>query len=526
METTERVTRSAGIVSLGIGASRILGYLRDMLIASRFGGGAVTDAFFVAFMIPNLLRDLLAEGALSAAFIPVFTEYLTTRGKKETWVLASRIVNLLVAVTSIIIIIGIFITPFVFSFIPEGLIRGGDPQLASRLLQIMFPFIIFISLAALTMGILNSLGRFGLPSFASVMLNVILIGSIFLFWRPGFDEREAIIGLAVAVLIGGAAQFLIQIPGLRREKMEYSPLFGLRDNEGVRKIGLLMVPRAIGAAAYQVNTLVCRLLAWTISPGWVFCLYLANRLVLLPVSLFGVSLTTALFPTLARQAAAGEMSELKKSLSSSLRTLLFLAVPSSIGLMVLGRPIVQVLFERQAFTAQNTNFTYMALWFYSLGIFGYGGAKLVSSCFYALQDTKTPVTISIFSMGLNLVFSLFLMEGLEGGGLALATSLSSLFNLALLLGVLRRRIGRLGGWKILAVFFKALLASVIMGLVSHWMVCSIGVGVMGVSFAILIGVATLFILSRILRIEESTLILKLIRRQRTEWKRMSKMPKI
>lgn len=509
METTERVARSAGIVGLGIGTSRILGYLRDMLLASRFGAGPTTDAFLVAFMIPNLLRDLLAEGALSAAFIPVFTEYLVSKGRKAIWLLASRIIGLLLLVTITISIIAIYIIPLIFSLIPKGLIKGGDPELASLLLQIMFPFIIFISLAALTMAILNSLGRFGLPSFASVMLNIVLIAALLLFWSRG--EREAIIGQAVAVLVGGILQFLIQVPGLLKEKISFTLSLGFGD-KGVRRVGILMVPRAIGAAVYQVNALICRTLAWTISPGWVSCLYLADRLIQLPVSLFGVSLSTALFPALARYASAKDLQGLKSNLSSSLRFLLFLAIPSSIGLIVLGRPIIEILFQRHAFTVEAVRLTYMAVFFYSIGIFGYGGTRLVSSCFYALQDTKTPVIIGLLSMGLNLILALLLMPGLEGGGLALATSISSLANLSLLLEILRRKIGMVGGWKILVSLKDVLLSSIVMGWVSHWMVSAIP-GVIGILLSILAGAGAFFIASKILKIEEADLLQRLIRRK-------------
>ncbi|HAV43474.1 TPA: murein biosynthesis integral membrane protein MurJ [bacterium] len=509
METRERVTRSAGIVGLGISFSRITGFLRDILIAARFGAGAITDAFFVAFMIPNLLRDLLAEGALSVAFIPVFTEYLTVKGKREAWILASRIINLLIIVTSMIVLIGIVLAPFVLSSLPLDMIKGGDPILAARLLQVMFPFIIFISLAALSMGILNSLGRFGLPSFSSVMLNVAMILSLLLLWSK--PSIEGIIGLAIAVLIGGAAQFLIQVPGLVQEKIDYLPTVDIKD-EGVKRIGLLMIPRAIGSAAYQINILICRTLAWTISPGWVTSLYYADRLVQLPGALFGVSLTTALFPTLSRQAAAKEMDDLKKSINSGLRLLLFLAIPSSIGLMTLGRHIIAVLFQRHAFAEMATRNTYLALWFYSLGIFSYGGTRLVSSCFYALQDTKTPVMTSILSMGINILFSLLLMKGLEGGGLTLAASISASFNLALLLGILRERIGGFGGKGILTTFFKVLLASVVMAAVSYGVVSFLGSGVKGLLLGIIAGVTVFFTVSKVLKIEEAAFLLKLIKR--------------
>jgi putative peptidoglycan lipid II flippase len=510
MHSITKETRSAGIVGLGISSSRILGYIRDMLIASRFGAGATSDAFFVAFMIPNLLRDLLAEGALSAAFIPIFTEYLTRKGRDDAWRLACRILNLLVVITLFIAVCGILLAPSILLLLPQDLIKG-DTHLTMRLLQIMFPFIIFISISALMMGILNSLGRFGLPSIASSVLNVVMIFSI-LFLCP-FIQGEPIIGLGVGVVLGALGGCLIQIPVLVGEGMRYHGTIGVRD-EGVKRIAGLMIPRAIGAAAYQINTIVCKGLAWAmLSPGWVSCLYFAYRLFLLPVSLFGISLTTAIFPSFSKQVAQGDLHGLRESVSSSLRLLLFLTIPSMVGLMVIGKPIIRILFEHGRFLQNDTDLTYMALWFYSLGIFGYGGAKILSSCFYALKDTRTPVLVGLLCMGFNLVASLFLIQVLEGGGLALSTSISSMLNLSFLFIILRGRIGRFDGGRIFNTFLKVLTSSIGMGWICWNVASSLEWGIRGVFGGIVVGAVVFFLISKLLRTEEADHIIRMVWRR-------------
>lgn len=541
MEREGKITRSVAGVSVSTLASRILGYLRDMLIANFFGAGLVADAFFVAYRIPNLLRRLLGEGALSASFIPVFTEYLTTKPKEEAQRLARISGLLLLAILSILTILGIIFSPIIVRVIAPGFIK--DPQklsLTITLTRILFPFMIAIGMAALALGILNSLHRFIIPALAPSLLSISEI--FFILFICPLMERP-IIGLVLGVLVGGGAQFFFQVPSLvrrgffipagkssnnpRLKMMDYLHNFlknwnilwkrwvSILNHPGVKRIGLLMLPATLGLSVSQVNTFVDTICATLLREGSVTALYYANRLMQLPLALFGTAIATVALPMMSRSVAATNMEELKDTLSLSLRMIMFTIIPASLGLIILGSPIISLLFERGRFTAQATQATSWALLFYSTGIVAYAGVKVVASAFYSMQDTRTPVRIASIAMVANIVLNLILMRILDVGGLAFATAIASFINLLILLYYLRKRIGRLGGKKVLLSLAKILLATSVMGIACIYFSRLLGQinKLIQVAGTILICVIIYILVTHLLRCDEIKYVWKIITRK-------------
>jgi len=485
-----KITRSVAGVSISTLASRILGYLRDMLIANFFGAGLVADAFFVAYRIPNLLRRLLGEGALSASFIPVFTEYLTTRPKEEAQKLARTSGLLLLTILSILTVLGIIFSPIIVRLVAPGFVK--DPEklsLTITLTRILFPFMLAIGMAALALGILNSLHRFVIPALAPCLLSISEIFFILLIC-PLMDRP--IVGLAWGVLAGGFAQLFFQLPAIvkggfissgeknqnrlyskERNRLEnlsknyillWKKWASLLEHPGVKRIGLLMVPATLGLSVSQINTFVDTICASFLREGSVTALYYADRLMQLPLALFGTSIATVALPVMSRSVSANNMGELKDTLSLAFRMILFTIVPASLGLMILGSPIISLLFERGRFTSEATRSTSWALLFYSTGIVAYAGVKVAASAFYSMQDTKTPVRIATVALLVNIVLNIILMQFLDVGGLALATAIASFINLSMLLFYLRKRVGKLKGREVFQSLIRILLAGLVMGL--------------------------------------------------------------
>jgi len=541
LEREGKITRSVAGVSASTLASRILGYLRDMLIANFFGAGLVADAFFVAYRIPNLLRQLLGEGALSASFIPVFTEYLTTKPKEETQRLARISGLVLLTILSILTILGIIFSPIIVRIVAPGFIKNPEKlSLTITLTRILFPFIMAVGLAALALGILNSLHRFIIPALAPCLLSISEIFFILLICP--LMERP-IIGLALGVLIGGFAQFFFQLPVIVKEgfiiptsKSYSNPhlkpinypqnLFkgwnilwkrwtSILNHPGVKRIGLLMVPATLGLSVSQVNIFVDTICASMLKEGSVTALYYANRIMQLPLALFGTAIATVTLPMMSRSVAATNMQELKDTLSLALRMILFTIIPASLGLIILGNPIISLLFERGRFTSQATQSTSWALLFYSTGIVAYAGVKVVASAFYSMQDTRAPVRIASIAMVVNIVLNLILMRILDVGGLALATAIASFINLSILLFYLRKRIGRLGGKKVLHSLAKILLASSAMGIACIYSSRFLGQisKLIQVAGTILICLAIYILATHLLRCDEIKYVWKIITRK-------------
>lgn len=498
----QSVARSAGIVSIAVMFSRVLGLIRETIFAAIIGAGFLYDAFIVGFRIPNLLRDLFAEGALSAAFVKVFTDYQLKNSEKEAWRLASLIFNGLAVVLSVICILGILLSPLIVQAITYNYL--GDPNhyyppekaaLATTLMQIMFPFILLVALAALAMGVLNTKGRFGIPASASTAFNIVSIvaGLGFAFWLSGGAwERSvdkiivpsdaaqwAVIGMSIGTLLGGAAQLVIQVPSLFKVGFRFSLGLSFRD-EGVRRVMRLMGPAIIGTGAIQVKVLVDTMVASGIDGGASWLSY-AFRLMQFPIGVFGVAIGTAAIPTLSRLASEENAVKFRSTLSDAIKLVFLLAVPSACGLIVLGDPIVSLIYQRGAFTAFDTNMTAWALTAYSVGLAAYAAIKVLSPAFYALDDAKTPMYISLASILVHVPASFGMMQllsrvgvsperpnGFGHVGVALATSIVASVNFLALSYFMRRRIKRLNGRDIFSSFIRIVTASAAMSAAAYF----------------------------------------------------------
>ncbi len=495
------VARSAGIVSIAVMFSRLLGLVRETIFAKYFGAGFLTDAFIVGFRIPNLLRDLFAEGALSSAFVKVFTDYQIKNSEKEAWRLASLIFNGLAVVLSVVCIAGIFLSPIFVKLITYNYL--GDPNhyyppekaaLATVLMQIMFPFILLVALAALAMGVLNTKGRFGVPASASTAFNItsMIFGLGLAYWLAGGAwERSidkiavpsdaaqwAIIGMSIGTLLGGAAQLLIQIPSLFKVGFRFSFNLSFRD-EGVRRVMRLMGPAIIGTGAIQVKVLVDTVVASGIDGGASWLNY-AFRLMQFPIGVFGVAIGTAAIPTLSRLASENNIDKFRSTMTDALKLVLLLAIPSACGLIVLGDPIISLIYQRGEFDAFATNMTSWALTAYSIGLAAYAAIKVVSPAFYALDDAKTPMYISLASILVHVPTSFGMMQllsnvgvtperpnGFGHAGVALATSMVATVNLLALMWFMRRKIDRVDGRDIVTAVLKISVASAAMSAVAY-----------------------------------------------------------
>lgn len=458
----DRVTRAAGVVGSATFLSRIFGFIRDVVIAWFFGAGLSSDAFLVAFRIPNLLRRLFAEGSLSIAFIPVFAECLTNRGKDDAFALARSALWLLSVALAVVAIAGILLSPYIIGVIAPGFADSPEKfQLTVALSRIMFPYIFFIGLVALSMGILNVLGHFAAPALAPVLLNAAIICSVF-FISPHMAAPAT--GLAIGVLIGGFLQLGFQVPFLIKKGFYFwhkSKIY----HPGLKRIGLLMLPTIFGAAVYQINILVGTLLASLLPEGSVSYLYYADRLVQFPLGIFAIATATAVLPSLSRQAAAANFTALGATFAYAMKLVFFITIPAMVGLIVLRQPIVALLFKRGAFDAEAVRLTAYALLYYSMGLWAFSAVRIVVSTFYALQDTKTPVQTAVISVCANIVLGVIFMWPLGHGGLALATSLASMLNLGLLVRALRQKLGVLEWRSITESVCKTLLCSAVMGVV-------------------------------------------------------------
>ncbi|MGQ0667835.1 MAG: murein biosynthesis integral membrane protein MurJ [Nitrospiraceae bacterium] len=431
------VVKAAGVIGVATFSSRILGFIRDMVLARLFGATPAADAFFVAFRIPSLLRELFAEGSMSSAFIPVFMEYRTMRTKQEAWELASAVFTTLLTVVTFMTIAGILTAPWLVQLLAPGFQENPDKlALTTLLARVMFPYLLFISLAALAMGILNSVRAFAAPAFSPLFLNIfIIVGALFV--SPQLPEP--IIGVAIGVVAGGAAQFAMQLPSLKLRGL----LFGFRfepGHPGLKRIGLLMVPSLVGLSVTQINLTVSTVLGSFFTGGPTYLFY-GMRLIQFPLGIFGVALATAILPTLSAQAARGALDELRTTLGFGLRMILFIMAPAMLGLILLRTPIVHLFFEHGTFTAQDTAETALAVLCYAVGLWAFGGVRIIVAAFYSLQDTKTPAISAAIAVVANILFSLVLMSPFGAAGLALATALAAMVNGGILVAVLNRRLG-------------------------------------------------------------------------------------
>lgn len=434
---TKSVVKAAGIIGVATFSSRILGFIRDIILARLFGATPAADAFYVAYRIPNLLREMFAEGSMSAAFIPVFTEYRTQRTRQDAWELASAMFTTLLTVVTVVTVVGMIAAPGIVWILAPGFRQSPDQLATTTLLtRIMFPYLVFISLAALAMGILNSMRAFAAPALSPVFFNLCIIACALLL-APTMDEP--ILGVAIGVVAGGVAQCAMQLPGLAQRNL----LFGFRwqpGHPGVKRIGTLMIPTLVGLSVTQINVTISTILSSYFDGGPTY-LFLGMRLIQFPLGIFGVALATAILPTLSTQAAQGALEDLRRTLGFGLRMILFIIVPAMLGLILLRRPIVHLFFEHGSFTAADTEATALAVLYYALGLWAFAGVRIIVSAFYSLQDTTTPAKAAVVAVVVNLLLSLAFMGSLEHAGLALATALAAMVNIGILVAVLNRRLG-------------------------------------------------------------------------------------
>ena len=504
--------RSAGIIGAATMTSRLLGLARDQVLAYLFGAGNSMDAFYVGFRIPNLMRDLFAEGAMSAAFVPTFTRRLTSLGRDDAWRLGNQLINVLMIATGLLVIAGIvFAEPLVQLFAGNYAEIPGKLELTTTLTRIMLPFLTLVAIAAAFMGMLNSLQHFFTPALSPAMFNVAMIAAGFAIvpLMPRFG-LPPITGMAIGVIAGGVGQVLMQWPALHRAGYRYRPLLNPRD-PGLHEILKLMGPGTLGLAAVQINLLVNTVLATGEGTGAVSWLSYAFRLMYLPIGLFGVSIATAALPTLSQQAARGAPDAMRQTVSSGLRLMLMLNVPATVGLVALASPIVGLIFERGSFTATDTAATAAALICYAPGLLGYSAVKIAAPTFYALGDARTPALISGVSVVLNVALNLLLVRLLGYQGLALGTAIAAIVNAATLLHVLRRRLGGLDGRRLMRTLIKVTVAAVCMGiaaaaaerwLASRWPTSDLLAQTVRLGSAIAVGLFVLAIAARALRIDE------------------------
>jgi putative peptidoglycan lipid II flippase len=460
----KQILKSASIITLVTIISRILGYVRDQRIVLLLGTSLAADSFVLAYRIPNLFRRLVGEGSMTASFIPVFTTWMREKSQKEVWDFANRLFWTLALVAAVITVLGIVFSPSVvkaFTFT-----SGTDWTQAVELNRIIFPYIFFISLAALAMGILNCFRIFGLPAATPVLLNLaIILFSMGFVWH--YFHKPAI-ALAVGVLVGGALQFLVQVPMLVQKGMKFD--FGISfSHPGIRSVASLMIPRFFGIGIGQINFFVDTYFAnAAIMPrGSLTALYVADRVMELVLGGYAIAVATAILPMMSHQAAANDYTGLKKTLTFSVRIVAFITIPAALGLMILREPIIRVLFQHGLFVAESTKLTARALLYYAVGLPALATVKLIVPAFYSTKDTKTPVIVASISLVLNIILNIvfleFFFKKVQNGGPALATALACYFDFFALFIIFRLRYGALGTMEILRSFGKISLCAGIMG---------------------------------------------------------------
>ena len=477
--------QSAGIVSAAVATSRVTGLVRESIIGALFGAGAVHDAYVLGFRIPSLARELFAEGALSSAFIPTFTRFLTTKSEEEARELSNITGTVLLVATGLFCALGMWFSPFIVGLFAPGFHAvPGKFELAVSLVRTMFPFLLLLALSAQAQGILNATHSFGVPAVSPALFNIAtVVSGLLLGYVVGpHVGLEPVRGMAFGIVIGGAAQLGFQLPGVWRAGFAWRPRWNMRENlrhEGVRQILRLMGPAVLGSASGQLNMLVnTNLAAGLTDPsghvmnGPVSWLSYAYRFFSLPMGVFGVAIASAALPRLSRSAARADFAEFRDTLSRSIVMILLLTVPASVGLAILGESMIGIVFQHGRFLAYDTHQTALALTCYSAGLAAYAGLKLVAPAFYALGDARTPALVSMASVLVNAAtaWSLVRVFGLGHYGLALSTSAVSTFSTIALLLLIRGRIGGIKGGALVLDGFRVALAAALMGVVCRGVV--------------------------------------------------------
>jgi putative peptidoglycan lipid II flippase len=466
MSEHKALFKSAGVLSFFTVISRITGFLRDVLMANVFGTGVAAQAFFVAFKIPNMLRDVIGEGAGNAAFVPVFCEYLAHRSKEDFLKLVNSLFIFVVSISAGIVVLGIlFASPLIRMIAPGFIGDSAKFHLTVDLTRLLFPYLVLISVSAYLMSISNALKSFAVPALSSTVFNLFLIVAIFFIGKTSVDEP--VIFLGFAVLLAGVTQVLVQGPSLLRQGVDFRSA-GLYAhpfrNESIRKVGRLIVPRVVGSSIYQLNIFIDTIFAsfsYFVGDGAIAAIYYANRIIQLPFSVIGVALSNAALPTLSAHASRQDMDKFKATLNFSLKAVFLCMVPLMSAILVFAAPLVRAVFERGRFDASSSALTSEAVFFYAWGLIGYVGVRFLSLGFYALQDTLTPVKTSSLALAMNVflnVLFIFVFH-LRLAGLALASSISATVNFIILYHLMKRRTGFKFNADFGGLMMKAALAS-------------------------------------------------------------------
>ncbi|MFH1412187.1 MAG: murein biosynthesis integral membrane protein MurJ [Candidatus Omnitrophota bacterium] len=464
--TNRTLIKSTGVIGASTVISRVLGFVRDILIASKFGTGIYADAFWMAFRLPNTLRDMVGEGATDAAIVPILTEYRHTRTQEEYWEVARVMLNLMLTVLVALSVLGVVFAPVLVRAIAPGFLKSPEKFATTVLLtRMIFPYIIFVGMVAYSKGVLNSMNYFLSPALAPVVLNVTMIAAL-LFLCPVIGVK----GIVAGIMAGGVFQVLLQAGPLRVRGFRLKKSFRLA-HPIAKRIGKLLLPRAIGSGVYQLSVLIDTMLAslaWIVGAGGVSALQYSTRLVQLPLAVFGISLVTAALPKMSKEIASGDMAGFRHTVEFSIKTVFTVMIPAAVGLVVLSNPLVRILFQRGEFGTYSTGITSYALFFYAFGLAAYAGIKVLVSAYYSMGDTKTPVKTAAVSLIVNVVLNLLLMWPLKLGGLALATSIAAISNFIILYALLVKRVGDIGTARILSSLIRISAASAVMAGAAFW----------------------------------------------------------
>jgi putative peptidoglycan lipid II flippase len=495
--------------------SRVTGLVREIVMARLFGAGFVYDAFLLGFRIPNLTRDLFAEGALSSAFVPIFTQTLAQKGKRDAAVLSNLVGTALILLVGSFCALGVIFSPALVELLAAGFHQvPGKFELAVKMTRVMFPFLLLVALAAQAMGVLNACNRFAVPALSSTFFNIgsVAFGLILGYSLAPWLHIEPITGMAIGVVLGGALQLFWQVPSLRTEGFTFQWTIDW-NHPGLRKIITLMGPAILGNAAVQINVMVNTNFASRIpGNGPVSWLGYAFRFMQLPLGLFGVAIASATLPSISRSAGEGNLEEFRRTLSRSLGMVFLLTLPSSVGLIVLGNTMIGAIYQGGKFHAFDTQQTALALSCYAVGLAGYSALKVLNPAFYALHDARTPMLVSLISIVVNYGTAFFLLNSTQLGhaGLALSTSAVAIFGAVALFGILSTRIGGIYGRSLAASILKITAASAVMGaavwLSSRWIEGALGSARLGrlvdLAASIPFGLVVFYLSCRLLRVSE------------------------
>ncbi len=501
------ILKFTSILSLGTFTSRVLGFVRDIIFAQMLGTAAMADAFFVAFRIPNMLRDLVGEGATNSALVPVLSEYKEKKDQRTVNEFLSVVVSWAFLILGGLTIVGIIFAPWIVRLIAPGFTADHEKlETTINLTRIMFPYLILIGFTAYSMGVLYTYQSFVIPAFSSCFLNVALIVTTMI---AGQHMNEAVYILAGGVLIGGVAQLAYQWIPLKNLGLRWQRPTTLR-HDGALKMGKLLLPRIFGSVVYQSNIFVdtfCASLSAVVGAGGISAIYYSNRIIQFPLGIFGVAMASASLPTLSGFAARNDMNGFRSTILFSLKNILFLLLPSSVLAMALATPVVRVLFERGVFDQYSTSITASALSYYAIGLASFGAVKIVVSAYHALQDTATPVKVAGVCLLMNLVLNFILMVPLKIGGIALASSISGILNVALLFYFLHKRIGGLAS-EVLDFLWKMIVPLLVLMVTTLWGFNTFGTGNLfwGLAVAFLVGILSFLAVAWVFKIEQAIVL--------------------